>query len=269
MTPPPIRRVLSNVWSPQRDTHRDIDIFLPPSYRSSRRRYPVVYMQDGQNLADPHRAFGGQTWGLEAAISALASRGIEAIVAAVPNMGEERLREYSPFFDAKHGGGDGDAYLAYLERTVKPLVDRRFRTRPEREATGIFGSSMGALLSLYAFFRAPDTFGFTGAMSPSIWFANRAIVTYIEHDGVPTGRIYLDCGTEEGAGTVRDARQLARVLERKGYRDDSLRFIEAQGGQHKEPHWGARLVPALEFLLRPIAERRTGRRSEMHRRTRS
>jgi predicted alpha/beta superfamily hydrolase len=252
----PIRRVLPRVWSPQRETERDIDVFLPPSYRRTRRRYPVVYMQDGQNLADPHRAFAG-TWELERAIATLADRGIEAIVVGVPNMGADRLKEYSPFYDAKHGGGDGDAYLAYLERTVKPLVDGRFRTRAEREATGIFGSSMGGLISLYAFFRAPDTFGFAGAMSPALWFAGRAMLSYIEHDGAPPGRVYLDVGTEEGPGTLRDSRHLSAILERKGYTaPDRLRFVEDQGGGHTEAHWARRLVPALEFLLRPLTDRR-------------
>jgi predicted alpha/beta superfamily hydrolase len=216
-------------------------------------------MQDGQNLTDPERAFAG-TWDLGTAIAALASRGIEAIVVGVPHMGESRLREYSPFFDPRHGGGDGDAYLAFLERTVKPLVDRRFRTRSGREATGVFGSSMGALISLYAFFRAPDTFGFAGAMSSALWFADRAILSYIEKDGAPPGRIYLDVGTEEGAGTVRDARQLARILRRKGYQEDRFRFLEDPGGRHSESDWARRLVPALEFLLAPIAEGRVRRR---------
>lgn len=256
----PLRRVLSNVWSPQRNTRRDIDVFLPHSYpRNRRQRYPVVYMQDGQNLADPHRAFAS-TWELTRAIDTLATRGIEAIFVGVPNLGPERVREYSPFFDPRHGGGAGDAYLAYLERTVKPLIDRRFRTRPERDATGIFGSSMGALISLYAFFRAPDTFGYVGAMSPSLWFANRALLSYVDKDGAPPGRIYLDAGTDEDAATLRDVRQLARILERKGYDEGTaLRVVEAEGGQHSEHHWAQRLVPALEFLLRPLGERRRSR----------
>jgi predicted alpha/beta superfamily hydrolase len=248
--------VLSRVWSPQRDNHRDIDVYLPPSYRGDRRRYPVVYMQDGQNLADPERAFAG-TWRLPEAIETLSARGIDAIFVGVPNLGEHRLREYSPFFDLRHGGGDGDAYLAFLERTVKPLVDRRFRTRPEREATGVFGSSMGALISLYAFFRAPDTFGFAGAMSSALWFADRAIIAYVEKDGAPPGRIYLDVGTDEGTGTLRDARTLAKVLQRKGYSEHDFHFLEDPGGRHTESDWARRLVPALEFLLRPVAERRT------------
>jgi predicted alpha/beta superfamily hydrolase len=255
-----VRRVLPRVRSPQRDSERDIDVFLPASYSRTRRRYPVVYMQDGQNLADPHRAFAG-TWHLQAAMTDLADRGLEAIVVGVPNMGESRIREYTPFVDARMGGGDADAYLAYMERTVKPLVDRRFRTRPEREATGVFGSSLGALISLYAFFRAPETFGFVGAMSPSIWFANRAILSYVENDGAPTGRLYIDVGTDEGAHTLRDTRHLASILERKGYGANRLRFVEDQGGRHSEADWARRLVPALEFLLRPVREeRRTKRR---------
>jgi predicted alpha/beta superfamily hydrolase len=248
------------VRSPQRGTERDIDIYLPASYTTTRRRYPVVYMQDGQNLADPHRAFAG-TWDLERAMATLAGRGIEAIVVGVPNMGDARVREYTPFTDTKLDGGDGDAYLAFLERTVKPLVDRRFRTEPERETTGIFGSSLGALISLYAFFRAPETFGLVGAMSPSIWFANRGILSYIEHAAAPQGRIYADTGTDEGSNTLRDARQLADVLERKGYASDRFRFVEDPGGRHSEADWARRLVPALEFLLRPVAERRRVRRT--------
>lgn len=254
----PIRRVLHNVRSPQRENERDIDVFLPASYPRTRRRFPVVYMQDGQNLADPDRAFAG-TWNLEAALATLASRGLEAIVVAIPNMGEARIREYTPFVDVKAGGGDADAYLAFLERTVKPLVDRRFRTRSEREATGLFGSSLGALFSLYAFFRAPETFGFAGVMSPSVWFANRAILNYVERTGTPDGRLYVDTGTNEGSNTLRDTRQLVSLLSRKGYADDRLMVVEDDGGQHSERDWARRLVPALEFLLRPLERRRKRR----------
>ena len=254
-----LRRVLPRVRSPQRGTERDIDVFLPPSYKRGKRRYPVIYMQDGQNLADPHRAFAG-TWELERAMRTLAERNVEAIVVGIPNMGAARINEYTPFVDAKAGGGDGDAYLAFVERTVKPLIDRRFRTRPDREATGIFGSSLGGLISLYAFFRAPETFGFAGAMSPSLWFAGRAMLSYVERDGNPSGRLYVDAGTEEGAGTIRDARELVAILYAKGFGDGRLRFVTDEGGRHEEAHWARRLVPALEFLLRPTVTEKVRRR---------
>jgi predicted alpha/beta superfamily hydrolase len=263
----PLRRVLPRVRSAQRGVERDVDVYLPPSYPQARRRYPVVYMQDGQNLNDPERAFAG-TWELEQAIRMLALRGIEAIFVGIPNLGDARVHEYTPFVDARAGGGDGDAYLAFMERTLKPLVDRRFRTRPEREATGIFGSSLGGLISLYAFFRAPETFGFAGAMSPSLWFAGRAMLSYVARDGNPPGRLYIDAGTDEGASTIRDANELVAILKQKGFGDDRLRFVTDEGGRHEEAHWARRLVPALEFLLGPVdgARGRAAPREKMRRR---
>jgi predicted alpha/beta superfamily hydrolase len=149
------RRVLARVWSPQLENERDIDIFLPPSYAHTRRRYPTIYMQDGQNLADPERAFAG-TWRLEEGLWTLAQRGLETIVVGVPNRGAERMREYSPFPDARHGGGGGDAYLAFIERTLK--ARRSASGQARRQATGIFGSSMGGLIGLCCS-SAPETFG--------------------------------------------------------------------------------------------------------------
>ena len=177
-------------------------------------------------------------------------------------MGEARLREYTPFVDARLGGGDGDAYLAYLERTVKPLVDRRFRTRPERDATGVFGSSLGGLISLYAFFRAPETFGFVGAMSPSVWFANRVVLTYIERDGTPPGRLYIDTGTDEGSNTLRDARQLASLLTRKGY---AKRSTAVRRGARRQAQRGGLGTPAgaSAGLSAPSAGRSTARAAQI------
>ena len=111
-------------------------------------------MHDGQNLSDPGTAFAG-TWELDATLERLAGRGIEAIVVGVHNVGVDRLAEYSPFPDRRHGGGDADAYLAFLAQSLKPRIDRTFRTRPERDATVMLGSSMGGLVSLYALLPLP------------------------------------------------------------------------------------------------------------------
>ena len=119
-----IKRTFKNVWSPERRNRRDVDIYLPASYSAGGERYPVVYMHDGQNLSDPATAFAG-TWELEPALERLADRGIEAIVVGVHNTGVERLTEYSPFPDRRHGGGDADQYLAFLAQSLKPRVDRR------------------------------------------------------------------------------------------------------------------------------------------------
>jgi predicted alpha/beta superfamily hydrolase len=237
--------------SPQLRNRRTIDVYLPPSYaEDARRRFPVAYLQDGQNLSDPATAFGGKTWQLASALDTLASKGLEALVVGIHNTGSARLAEYSPFPDARHGGGRGERYAQFLERTVKPRIDARYRTRKDRQATFVGGSSMGGLISLYAFFSRPTLFGGAIVMSPSIWFGAQRILAFVEAAPVASGRVYLDVGTEEGAGTLRDARALARILRAKGFGRGRLKYVEASGHRHTEPDWADRLPYALEFLLR-------------------
>jgi predicted alpha/beta superfamily hydrolase len=159
-----------DIWSPQFRNRRGVDVYLPDSYDSGRRRYPVVYMQDGQNLSDPAIAFCGNTWRLDEGLPWLAERGIEPIVVGIHHTGPERLAEYSPFADARHGGGQGDRYARFVIDTVKARIDAAYRTRKDRASTVIAGSSMGGLISLYAFFRRPSPFGGVAVMSPSVWF---------------------------------------------------------------------------------------------------
>jgi hypothetical protein len=144
-------RVLPDVRSPQLRNTRDIQVYLPPSYKASGRQYPVIYMHDGQNLFDPELSFAGE-WGVDETMERLAPEGFEAIVVAIPNMAGERSHEYSPWVDPRVGGGKGDAYLDFIVDTLKPQIDRRFRTERGRQHTGIVGSSMGGLISLYARF---------------------------------------------------------------------------------------------------------------------
>ena len=244
-----MRKESFEVWSPQLRNHRYVDVYLPDSYEDARRRYPTVYMQDGQNLSDPAIAFAGQTWNLHEGIGWLAARGIEPIVVGIHNT-PARLAEYSPFPDARHGGGDGDRYARFLMDTLKPRIDAAYRTRRERDATVVAGSSMGGLIALYLYFRRPSPFGCAAVISPSIWFAGRAVLTFVERARQTRGRIYLDVGTAEGRGTLKNARVLNRLLRRKGYRKDTLRFVEAEGHQHREADWAWRLPQALDFLLR-------------------
>jgi predicted alpha/beta superfamily hydrolase len=242
-------RVLPAVASPELGNVRDIQVYLPPSYQSSGRHYPVIYMQDGQNLFDPTTSFSGE-WRVDDTLEGLGPEGVEAIVVAVPNMGTQRIDEYSPFRDPVNGGGRGDAYLDFMVRTLKPEVDRRFRTRHERTHTGIMGSSMGGLISLYAFFREPDVFGFAGVMSPSLWFANGAIFDYVASHRNWTGKVYVDVGTREGRPTVRNARLMTRLLRRTASRPRlSVMHVEGRGAAHNESAWAERFERAVRFLL--------------------
>lgn len=242
---------LGPVFSPQLKNARGILVYLPPGYDTSSRRYPVVYMQDGQNLFDPRTSFAGD-WGLLGVLDSVARRGTVPIVVAIPNMGEERIAEYSPFVDSMAGGGKGDDYLDFLLDTLKPMIDSEFRTIPGREGTGIGGSSMGGLISLYGFFRRPEAFAFCASQSPSLWFADRAIFPFVEAAPFVPGRIYLDIGTDEGTASLANARRMRELLIARGYREGlDLRWVEDAGAGHHEAAWGQRFRTALPFLLTP------------------
>jgi predicted alpha/beta superfamily hydrolase len=227
---------------------RAVDVYLPPSYGGSRRRYPVIYLQDGQNLSNPETAFSG-TWELPRAMRALAAEGLEAIIVGIHHGVDRRLPEYSPYSDSKHGAGDGRRYLGFLTGTLKPRIDRRFRTLPDRDATAIGGSSMGGLISLYAFLRFGAVFGAACVMSPALWFGDRRIFEAAATARARAGRIYLDVGTAEGPEALKDARRMRRLLQTRGYRKGSLLYHEAEGAPHSEAAWAERLAPALAFVL--------------------
>lgn len=234
-------QVRPQVWSPQLDNVRDLLVYLPPSYLVSERHYPVIYMQDGQNLFDVATSFVGVEWGVDDTLQALSAEGLEAIVVGVPNSGKHRLNEYTPPANP-WWPGTGDRYVAFLIDTVKPLIDRDFRTIEARAHTGIFGSSLGALISLYAFFTRSDVFSFVGAMSPSLWVGRGFILDQVRASPVVSGRLYLDNGTHEPS-----AQRLADLLRDKGYTD--FKYVVDEGGRHTEANWARRLPAALRYLL--------------------
>jgi len=236
-------RVLPGLYSPQLNNRRDVLVYLPPEHEAGERRFPVLYMQDGQNLFDSGTAFGGNEWQVDETLESLSAEGLGAIVVGLPHAGEARVPEYSPFPGL--GEARGEAYLSFIIDTVKPLIDAAFRTRPERAHTGILGSSMGGLISLYAFFRHPEVFGLAGSMSPSLWYTRGAIYTFIRQAPFVPGKLYLDNGTREPS-----AARLERVLEEKGYTPGrDMLYVAEEGGQHSEIDWARRLPNALRFLL--------------------
>lgn len=232
--------------SPQLNNARDVLVCLPDSYYNQEytdRRYPVIYMHDGQNLFDRQTGFAGNEWGVDETMQQLGREGLEAIIVGLNHSGETRAAEYSPFHN---GTPNGRQYLDFVINTVKPLIDRDFRTFADRDHTGILGSSMGGLISLYACFERSDVFGFVGAMSPSLWVERGAIYAYVRHRPAPHGKIYLDCGTRE-----MNAEGMRNALIEKGYREgQNLKYVREEGGEHSEAAWGRRLPEAMRFLLR-------------------
>lgn len=232
------------VYSPQLRNHRSIVVYLPRRYHDEPlRRFPVIYMQDGQNLFDPATSYGGVPWLAADAAESLADSGREPIIVGIYHGGRRRIREYNPFADWRRGRGT--AYARFVAETVKPLIDAAFRTLPDREHTAIVGSSMGGLISLYTFFLHGNVFGRCGAMSPSLWVANGAMLQVCASQGLVDGRIYVDNGSEEPS-----AWRLAVLLDQMGYAAGrTLHYVEGKGDGHTEAAWARRLPAALRFLL--------------------
>jgi predicted alpha/beta superfamily hydrolase len=243
-------RTLAGVHSPQLDNVRDLHVYLPPGYEETDQRYPVVYLQDGQNLFDDALSFSG-AWKAAAAADASARLGYPAILVGISNIGSSRIDEYSPYHDSEIGaGGRGEAYLSFVIDTVKPLIDAELRTRPGRADTLIGGSSMGALIALHAFFRHPDVFGGASIQSPALWFANRAVLHDVADAEWHRGRIYLDVGRREGKTTLDNALSLRGELLLKGFVERrTFWWVEDPRGTHHESAWGRRLKKALPLLL--------------------
>ena len=262
---PATLKVVPGVWSPQLRNRRDLVVYLPPSYASRpERRYPVLYMHDGQNVFDPHTSFAGH-WHAGAALAYHAGKGLEMIVVAIPNMGTRRLLEYTPHRDVIRGGGGGDRYLSFLVETVKPLIDGKLRTARGPESTAIVGSSLGGLISLYALLRSPWTFGAAGVISPALWFADGRIFDFVsELEGVE-GRVHLDIGTHEGPDALEDTRRMRDLLAHAGFTPGvNLSYYEDAGARHTERAWARRFRKVLPFLFgAPLPE--TGRSSGVFR----
>lgn len=241
---------------------RDVVIYLPPGYEPNKnKRYPVLYLHDGQNLFDGATSFiPGKEWRIDETAEALIAAGkIEPlIIVGIYNAGKARIDEYTPTADQKYKmGGKADLYGRMLVEELKPFIDSTYRTRKDSEHTGLGGSSLGGIVSLYLALKYEDVFGRVAAVSPSVWFSNKQIVHYAEAlRKRPKMRIWLDMGTKEG-GTAEDAQQaisdarlLKETLRNKGWKPGKdLSYFEAEGAEHNETAWAARVEPILKFLF--------------------
>ncbi len=236
------------------ETARRVSIYLPPGYDGDAARYPTLYLQDGQNLFDPGRAFvPGQDWGLDETAEHLIQAGQVAplILVGVDHADAARLDEYTPSRDPRrHVGGRLAAYERFVVEELKPWIDARYRTRADAAATGIGGSSLGGLAALAMGLARPDVFGRVAALSPSLWWDRRRILEQARAiDAHLDLSIWLDAGTDEGPGVVHHARMLKNILLRRGWRlGRDLHYREVCGGQHSEADWARRAGDVLRAL---------------------
>lgn len=234
---------------------RTVIVSLPPGYAADpNRRYPVLYLHDGQNVFDKATSVG-EEWRVDESAQGMMTAGeIEPlIIVGIYNSGEHRIDEYAPTAVANRGGGKAALYGRMLFEELKPLIDREYRTRPDPASTGVGGSSLGGLLTLFLAAEHRGAIGRLAVHSPSVWWDDRMILGRIggmPHD--PPMRIWLDCGTNEGDETTANARALRDALLARGWRlDEDLRYVEAAGAAHDEKSWAQRVAPMLRFLFPP------------------
>src|SRR3989440_11679055 len=239
---------------------RDVLVYLPPGYRRfSSRRYPVLYLHDGQNVFDAATSFAGVGWGVDETAQRLIQRKLiePLIIVAVANIGEQRVHEYAPTpgviepkdHPKKRSRGLAHIYGQFLIEELKPFIDYKYRTNPDAEFTGLGGSSLGGLATLAIGILYPHAFSRLMVMSPSIWWDNFAIYRLVDSiEQKPPLKIWLDTGTAEPGW--EQARELLKRLVEKGWKPPKdLQYMEAQSGDHSEAAWAARVEPALRFLF--------------------
>ena len=239
---------------------RDLTVYLPPGYDpQSGRRYPVLYMHDGQNLFDPDAAFKkGEPWRVgDTATNLIEAKRIEPlIVVGIANTGTRRLDEYTPTYDRRRGGGgEADNYGRLIVEELKPFVDATYRTHRDPSQTAMAGSSLGGLVTLYLGLKHPNVFSRLGVLSPSVWWDRRVVLrTVRDARPKPALRIWTDMGLREGRRHVENARLLRAGLVNAGWIEgEDLHYEEVEGGMHSESSWGARFGRVLEWLFsRPI-----------------
>ena len=250
---------------PQLSRTRRIWLYLPPGYATSTRRYPVLYLQDGQNLFDAATSFAGE-WGIDETLDSLHARGDRgAIVIGVDHGGSHRLDEYNPWVSpgGRNGGGEGDRYVDFLVHTLKPYVDRHLRTRPGRLDTAVGGSSAGAVIALYAALKHPDVFGRAAIFSAASWLAGDSLDELARHPtrGRPSSRLYFVSGafeTPDGQPAL-DQRGIVRTLVTSGHPGADIRSLTPADGKHAEWFWRREFPEAYRWLFE--ARRRTRTRT--------
>jgi len=241
---------------------RTLRVWLPPRYdapENSSRRYPVFYLNDGQNLFDPATAFGGVDWQVDETADRLIRQQVitPAIFVGIDNTREERIKEYIPYRTANPPllRPRGSKYPDFLIHEVMPFIEERYRVAKGPENTALGGSSLGGLISLYVALVRPGVFGRLLLESPSLWVAQRKILRDARGFRAWPDRVYLAVGTREvgrddkDRQTVENVRALARMMQQSGLDERRLHLKVDEGATHSEAAWGGRFPEALAFLF--------------------
>lgn len=247
-------KILSeNFTIPQLNTTRKIWIYLPPDYETSKTKYPVIYMHDGQNLFDEFTSFSGE-WSVDETMNDIyKAMGKSAIVIGIDNGGDKRLSEYSPWNNVKYKtSGEGDLYVDFLAKTLKPYIDKTYRTEKQASKTLIMGSSMGGLISLYASAKYPTVFGKAGIFSPAFWFVSENLKKYlnINKNNLKNSKFYFVAGKNEDETMAPEIENVSELLLKKSVPAKNIIVKIDEDGTHSESYWKRELKASLIWLLK-------------------
>ncbi len=219
---------------PQLNRTRRIWIYLPEGYAKAKKHYPVLYMHDGQNVFDAATSSYGE-WGVDECLDSLIRSGKPACIVVGIDNGPERMNEYNPYGFQNFGKGEGDQYLDFLVQTLKPFIDKKYHTLPEKENTMIAGSSMGGLISYYAMLKQPGVFGKAGIFSPAFWTAPdiKSLTDSLAFQ--VNGKFFFYIGEKEGASFVKDMQDIEDSLGEKS--SAMIYSVTDPAGRHNEKAW--------------------------------
>lgn len=229
-----VRVVDDSFYMPQLDRYRRVWIYLPASYSETKKKYPVLYMHDGQNVFDEASSAYGE-WGVDEALDSSAQQLKELIVVAIDNGGDKRLNEYSPYDMERYGKGEGNQYVDFLVQTLKPYIDKHYRTKKDERNTFVAGSSMGGLISFYAILKYPKVFGGAGVFSPAFWITPSLKHIDPRQAKKVKGKIYFYAGQTESEHMVPDMLNVFDQMKR--HSKAKMQTVIRAEGRHNEPTW--------------------------------
>lgn len=225
---------------------RDIIVWLPPSYGSGEKSYPVLYLHDGQNMFNPRTSFIGYDWKVdETADSLINSNEINEFIAVGIYNTKDRLEEYNWFTEK------GKNYCSFIVNELKPFIDDTYRTKKGRKYNAVMGSSMGGLISFQLLWNYNKHIAKGACLSNSFWVNDKEIFNMVENDSnkLKDIEIYLDCGTGEKE-LIDDNQKMVEMLQSYGYnKDNRFMFYFPDGAKHSEHDWAERLHLPLKFLF--------------------
>lgn len=241
--------ITPDFFIPGLNRDRTVRVYLPPDYQQSDKHYPVLYMHDGQNLFDEASAYSGE-WRVDKSLNLMAhQQQLELIVVGIDNGKQHRITELSAWDNATYGKAEGQHYLDFIVQQLMPHINQHYRTRPDRNNTGIMGSSMGGLMSHFAIHRYPDIFSKAGILSPSFWYAS-PVFEFTRQRPLPADcRLYFLMGNEEDKTMVDDMHNMVNQIVDCGHPTSHIFSKTVPGRGHSESFWAEEFPQAVKWLF--------------------